>query len=135
MNSFPKVLYVEDDALSRMVVEILLREKLYLSHVVIFPDSRDFRVNLDHLPFEPDIILLDIHIKPLDGFQMLHILRGHPVFAQKRIAALTASVMNEEVVRLRDAGFDGVLSKPLDENMFPAQLTRLLNGEKIWSIS
>lgn len=134
MSDYPKILYVEDDSLSRMVVDILLREQMGLQHVVIFEDSRNFRERIDEFPFLPDIILLDIHMKPINGFQMLDILRQHPRYQNLSIVALTASVMNEEIDQLRSAGFDGVLAKPLDQAAFPGMLYRLLNGEKIWSI-
>lgn len=135
MNEYPKVFYVEDDALSRMVLEILLREGMGLQNVVIFSDSKDFEERIDEFPFVPDIVLLDIHMKPLNGFEMLEILRQHPVYQSKPIVALTASVMNEEVDRLRRAGFNGVLAKPINEDQFPKILQQLLDGEYIWSIT
>jgi CheY-like chemotaxis protein len=135
MNANPHIFYVEDDPLSRMVIEILLREVLGLSHVVIFEDSREFEDRIDEFPFVPDIIFLDIHVKPLNGFQMLNILRQHPVYQNKPIVALTASVMNEEVDKLRVSGFDGVLAKPISEVTFPDLLNRLLDGENIWNIT
>lgn len=126
MSDYPRVLYVEDDALSRMVIQILLHEALGLSHVVIFEDSRDFEARIDEFPFVPDIIMLDIHVKPLNGFQMLNILRQHPVYQNKPIVALTANVMNEEVDQLKVAGFDGVLAKPINQATFPDILHRVL---------
>lgn len=135
MNDYPKILYVEDDYLSRMVIHILLQEKLDLQHVVILEDSQHFIDRIENLPFMPDIILLDIHMKPLNGFQMLSLLRDHPVFQHTLVVALTASVMNEEIDQLRNAGFNGVLAKPLDEDLFPEQLRRLLEGEAIWTVS
>lgn len=135
MMHYPKVFYVEDDSLSRMVMEILLREKMGLLNIVILADSSNFEDKIDEFPFVPDIIFLDIHVKPLNGFQMLEILRQHPVYRNKPTIALTASVMNEEVDKLQQAGFDGVLAKPLNEETFPEILQRLLGGEHIWSIN
>lgn len=135
MSHYPSVLYVEDDALSRMVVEIILREKMGLLNVAIFSDSSDFEARMDEFAFVPDIILLDIHVKPISGFEMLEILHQNPVYRHKPIVALTASVMNEEVDRLRSAGFNGVLAKPVNADSFPNLLQRLLAGEYIWSIT
>jgi CheY-like chemotaxis protein len=50
------------------------------------------------------------------------------------VVALTASVMNEEVERLKKAGFNGVLAKPIDQQAFPGVITRILNGEHIWNV-
>ena len=67
---------------------------------------------IEALPSVPDVIFLDIHMKPHDGFEMLTRLRQHPIFAASTIIAVTASVMNEEVDRLREAGFNGAIGKP-----------------------
>jgi CheY-like chemotaxis protein len=50
------------------------------------------------------------------------------------IVALTASVMNSEIHKLKEAGFDGVLAKPLNFHTFPEMLTRILNREQIWTV-
>ncbi len=46
---------------------------------------------------KPDVILLDIHVKPYSGFEMLEMLRKMNGFVDVPVVALTASVMNEEV--------------------------------------
>lgn len=134
MSQYPAVLYVEDDPMSRSVMEILMLHQLGLSNVVIFPDSSGFHDRLDELSFQPDIIFLDIHMEPIDGFQMLEILRSYDKFADVPIVALTASVMNEEVMQLKEAGFNGVIPKPLDLDTFPNMLDALVQGQEIWRI-
>lgn len=136
MDDFnPIVLYVEDDALSREVMNLLLTRRMNLSHVYIWDDNSDFFNQLASLPHKPDIIFLDIHMEPLDGFAMLDILRGDPAYAKIPVVALTASVMNEEVTLLRTKGFDGALAKPIDQRNFADILRRLLNGEQVWRIT
>jgi CheY-like chemotaxis protein len=82
----------------------------------------------------PDVIFLDIHMEPIDGFEMLRQIRADASFRSTKIVALTASVMNEEVKLLRAAGFDGVLAKPLNVDAFPDALERILGGEQVWFI-
>jgi len=134
MNENPAVLYIEDDTQSREVMEVLLINVMGLSNVSIFEDSTDFLARAKQLQPRPDVVLLDIHIRPHNGFEMLQGFRQDAVFRSVPIVALTASVMNEEVQRLRQAGFSGTLAKPLDMDTFPAMLTRLLSGENIWRI-
>jgi two-component system, cell cycle response regulator DivK len=126
-------LYVEDDPISREVMELMLHGLGY-SAVTILDSSADFMARIQALPTVPDVIFLDIHMQPHDGFEMLARLREHPVFGTKRIVAVTASVMNEEVQRLRDAGFDGAIGKPLDFDNFAPLIERILKGESIWHI-
>jgi two-component system, cell cycle response regulator DivK len=134
MNQNPAVLYIEDDTESREVMEVLLIHVMGLSNVSIFEDSTDFLARAKQLQPRPDVVLLDIHIRPHDGFEMLRAFRKDADFRSVPIVALTASVMNEEVQRLRQAGFSGTLAKPLDMDTFPAMLARLLSGENIWRI-
>jgi CheY-like chemotaxis protein len=134
MSHKPAVLYFEDEPMSRMVMEMLLKRGLGLDDVTIYSDSTDFKQRITNLDTTPDIVFLDIHIEPYNGFQMLKMLRDNPRFRQSRIIALTASVMNEEVQMLQDAGFDGGIAKPIDQKTFPHLIDRILSGEEIWSI-
>jgi CheY-like chemotaxis protein len=128
----PSIVYVEDDTHSQEVMHILLVELMGLSDVTFLEDSTDFLQRIEKSV--PDIILLDIHVYPLNGFEMLSLLRQHPRFRHTHVVALTASVTNEEVHQLKTAGFDGVIAKPIDMDQFPILLERILNGENVWTI-
>ena len=134
MNPSPVVLYVEDDPRSRRVIELVLTREMLLEHVTILEDSTDFVKRVHALTPKPDVILLDIHVKPHSGFEMLKMLRAMNGFANIPIVALTASVMNEEVQRLREVGFHSVIAKPIDVDTFPSLLQRIARGESIWRI-
>lgn len=128
------ILYVEDDVMSRKVMEMLLKNRMKLQNVTIFADSSDFIERAKHVSPKPDIIFLDIHVDPIDGFEILALLRASDNFRNTPVVAMTASVMNEEVAQLQSAGFDGCIAKPIDKNEFPDLLERILQGERIWSI-
>jgi CheY-like chemotaxis protein len=128
------VLYVEDDQQSREIMQLLLQMEMGLTNINIFADSSDFITRVLVIQPKPDVILLDIHLRPHDGFEMLSMLRQQPTFAAVPIVALTASVMNEEVQKLKNAGFNGVIAKPIDVDTFPGLLSRILHGESIWRI-
>ena len=127
-------LYFEDDALSRDVMQVCLTRGMGYRNVWIFEDSADFANRLKSIGAKPDVIFLDIHIEPLDGFEMLKLIRQSDTYQYTKVVALTASVMNEEVKTLREAGFDGVIAKPLDYDSFPRVLKRILEGEQVWHI-
>jgi CheY-like chemotaxis protein len=130
----PVILYVEDDPQSRKLMSMLLKGRMKLPHVTILEDSENFQAHVEALDPKPDIILLDIHMKPINGFEMLTLLREYDWVENTPIVALTASVMSEEVQRLRSIGFDGCLAKPIDLQTFPETLERILDGETIWRI-
>jgi CheY-like chemotaxis protein len=133
MTQAPVFLYVEDDPDSRDVMRLLLRELGY-AHISIFEDSTNLMERLGKLDPKPTIIFLDIHMKPDDGFTMLKQLRAHKEYENTRIVALTASVMNEEIVTLKNSRFNGVIAKPIDPETFPKLLDAILKGEEVWKI-
>ncbi len=135
MNAFPAVLYVEDDTSSREIMQLLLEFQMGLSNVNIFADSENFVARVEQLNPKPDIVLLDIHLRPYNGFQMLEMLRQHEAFHSTPVVALTASVMNEEVNRLQQSGFSSVIAKPIDLDTFPTLINRILNGDTIWTVA
>lgn len=72
----------------------------------------------------PDLVLMDIQLPDMDGTAALKELRASPVTAGLRVVALTAFAMREDEERLRSAGFDGYLAKPIDVREFPGQIRR-----------
>jgi two-component system cell cycle response regulator DivK len=128
-------LYVEDDLLSQEIMQLILVHGMGVKKLTVFADSSDFMERVSALDHTPHIILLDIHIRPLDGFEMLQLLRANPAFSGVKVIALTASVMNEEVERLRRSGFDGAVAKPLSIVTFPTLMQRVIAGEAVWHIA
>ncbi len=132
-NNQPVILYVEDEVRSRKVMQMIAGD-MGIENLLIFEDSRDFLTRVQALDPKPDLVFLDIHVKPHNGFEMLEMLRQSRQFDHIPIVAMTASVMNEEVQQLRTAGFNGCLAKPIDIDTFPDSVERLMNGESVWRI-
>lgn len=135
MNKDVNILYVEDEVMSRQVMRLMLVNEMEMSNVTIFEDSTDFMNRVSALDSQPELILLDIHMTPYTGFEMLEMLRAQDEFAETPIIALTASVMNEEIAKLKSAGFDGCISKPINMDEFPTQLELIMQGQKLWRIT
>lgn len=128
-------LYVEDDILSVQVMELIIKKVLNFGDLIVLQDSEKFIKKVEALQTKPDLFMLDIHVRPHNGFELLKMLRDHPQFNNSRVIALTASVMGEEVDRLKASGFNGAIAKPLDIATFPALIKRVLDGESVWSVS
>ncbi len=127
-------LYVEDDELNRLVVQILMEETMGVKLLTIFEDSSNFMERVKAMLQLPDVILLDIDVRPLDGFEMLNLLRADPMFDESKMIAVTASVTNEEIEKLRGAGFDGGIGKPLRMETFPGLIAQIHKGETVWHV-
>jgi CheY-like chemotaxis protein len=128
------MLYVEDHKQSRNILQMIQRMNAHAMSLTLFEDSCRFLERVIGLQLQPDIFLLDIHIQPHNGFEMLRLLRSHPAYQNHPIVALTASVMNEEVDLLRQVGFNGVFGKPVDIDTFPSFLERIMSGEHLWYV-
>lgn len=127
-----RFVYVEDEYLNRQLAEIILRTVLQVADLEMFSDGHDIVNRLKQLSFVPDIILLDIHLNPYSGFDLLEEIRADLTFKQTKIVAITASVRVEELQRIRAKGFDGVIAKPISMQTFPDFLQHILDGQPIW---
>lgn len=135
MRRNPIFLYVEDDPYSIKVMRIIFEKVMHTPSLIVLEGSDNFMQNLLELHTSPDIFLLDIQMKPYNGFELLHMIRTDARFRESKIVALTASVMGEEVDQLKRSGFDGAISKPIHITSFPSLISRVLNGENIWFVS
>jgi CheY-like chemotaxis protein len=128
------VLYVEDDLQSREVLELLMKNVLRLSQYYIFASSENFTARYAELPIHPNLLFLDIQMKPHSGYEVLNMIREHPEGADVKVIALTASVTVEEVQDLKRAGFDGLIAKPIKGRIFPQLVKKIVDGEPVWVI-
>ena len=104
------ILYVEDDPFSRSVMQMVQQITPEPMILTVFEDSVNFEQRLLGLDPQPEVILLDIHVQPYSGFDMLQIIRTHSQLDAIPVVALTASVMNEEIQLLKESGFQGVIA-------------------------
>jgi len=73
----------------------------------------------EHLP---DLVLMDIALPGIDGVEAARQLRAAPETAAIPIVALTASVMEADRARFVEAGFAGLIAKPINVLKFPEQV-------------
>jgi two-component system cell cycle response regulator DivK len=87
----------------------------------------------DTMP-QVDLVLMDLHLPYQDGYEALAKLRGDPRFAETRVVAVTADANPTTMEKVRKAGFDGFLGKPIDPDKFPDQIIQILQGENVWDL-
>lgn len=131
----PFFLYLEDDSASREIMEVLLKDIMGFTKFAVFEDSSNFVERLQTLSEIPDVIFLDIHMKPYDGHKLFQMLRKSEEFRKTTLVAVTASVMSNEVDRLRETGFRHLISKPINPLTFPEKVTEILSGKEVWDVS
>jgi len=104
------VLYIEDNPVNTMLMQALLSR---------LPGVRLSTAALPAVGLElarsdpPALVLLDIQLPGMDGFEVLRRLRADPATAGIPVIAVSANAMPDDLERARAAGFDDYLTKPL----------------------
>ncbi|MEE8111028.1 MAG: PAS domain S-box protein [bacterium] len=78
---------------------------------------------------QPDLILVDLRMPVMDGFEAIENLRGNPLTREIPTLAVTAQVMEEDRGRSLKAGADGFVTKPIDIDVLEKEVARVL-GER-----
>lgn len=81
-----------------------------------------------------DLVLMDLRLPHEDGYDALKQIREDKRLQDTRVVVITAHGSQAEMNKSKEAGFDGFLSKPLDADLFPEQIRRILNGEEVWDL-
>jgi PAS domain S-box-containing protein len=113
------VLYIEDNVGNVRLLERLLAHRSSIELVTTMQGSQAFELALQH---RPDLILLDVHMPDLSGYEVLALLKGDERTASIPVVMLSADASNEQVKRFADAGARDYLTKPLDLQNFLQQL-------------
>jgi len=109
-----KVLVVEDNELNLKLFCDLLRAHDYETEPV-----RDGREALARAhAFLPDLVIMDIQLPHVSGLELIEQLKGDEVLKTIPIMAVTAYAAKGDEERIRDAGAEGYVSKPISLGRF-----------------
>jgi CheY-like chemotaxis protein len=123
-----KILLLEDNADISDLVTLLLRGDGF--DVATF-SAGETAIAAAPL-FQPDLLVLDIHLPGLDGVDVLKQLRLMEQFQKTPAVALTADAKRESRKRFLDAGFTMVIEKPIvDLEQFSNSLRRLTESNHV----
>ncbi|BAN34561.1 PAS/PAC sensor hybrid histidine kinase [Sulfuricella denitrificans skB26] len=123
-NAAPRtLLYVEDNPANLMLVEQIIQEHPHIRMLSAHDGNLGIAVARTHLP---DVILLDINLPGISGFQVLKILREDPLTAHIPVLAISANAMPRDVETGLEAGFFRYLTKPIKVHEFIEALNMAL---------
>jgi CheY-like chemotaxis protein len=118
------VLYIEDNVGNVRLMERLLVHRPNLRLITSLEGRHGFEMARQH---RPDLILLDVHMPDVSGYDVLELLRGDASTASIPVVMLSADASHEQVQRFSDAGARDYLTKPLDLQNFLSQLESYLS--------
>ncbi|MES2886142.1 MAG: ATP-binding protein [Pseudomonadota bacterium] len=105
------LLYVEDNPANLKLVEQLIQRRTDLRLLTAVNGSLGIELAL---AYRPDLILMDINLPGINGFQALKILQEDPLTAHIPVVALTANATLGDIRRGSEAGFFRYLTKPIN---------------------
>ncbi|HEX9441104.1 MAG TPA: hybrid sensor histidine kinase/response regulator [Roseiflexaceae bacterium] len=126
MNDKPTVLYIEDNTDNQRLVKRILEARGYC---VLLSETGPDGIALAR-EAAPSLILVDISIPGLDGYETTTRLRGMRHLRGAPIVAITADSRAGTRERSLVAGCDGYITKPIDPRRLPDQLEEFMNGKR-----
>ncbi|MBA4422730.1 MAG: response regulator [Syntrophus sp. (in: bacteria)] len=118
----PRILVVEDNPQNRMLIKDLLE---FHGFEVLEVANGEEGIAAARKEM-PDLILMDLQMPVLDGFAAGKILREDPATKHIKIIAVTSFAMVGDRERVKAAGFDDYISKPIDTRGLPTLLKKML---------
>jgi twitching motility two-component system response regulator PilG len=118
----PTILVVDDSASVRKLVELTLRR----SGFSVISATSGVAALAALAETKPDLILLDVMLVALDGFQLCRAIRNHPDYASVPIIILSGRESDSDRQSGMDAGVDAYLTKPFKPDQLSSIVQQLL---------
>jgi DNA-binding response OmpR family regulator len=123
-----KVLLVEDDQLTASLLKyIFIRHgfQIQLAH-----DGDEAQTIIQSADEPPDLIMLDLTLPFVDGYELLQLIRSTPDFALIPVLILSGKSQEEDIVRAFKLGASDFMAKPFNPNELIARIARFKNEGK-----
>ena len=104
-----RVLVVDDVPLNQLLVEKMLSRY----HFTVHKASNGLEAMREILVFKPNIIILDIMMPVMDGFEVIRKVRENPAYADIKIVVLSALNSNEDILKAYTLGAQDFITKPI----------------------
>jgi len=119
------ILYIEDNPSNLKLVAQILGQRKHVNLLTAHTPELGISLALTH---HPELILLDINMPGMDGYQVLELLKAEVSMKHIPVIAVTANAMPRDIKRSVAAGFSEHLTKPLDIRKFLNTIDRYLSG-------
>lgn len=118
-----KILLVEDNEQNRYLTTFILEKA---GHAVIHASTGREALSLAGRE-RPDLVLMDIHMPEMDGYEAAQRLRVMPGFKQVPIVAVTSYAMAVDREKAMKLGFVGYIEKPISTETFLSEIGQFLS--------
>jgi CheY-like chemotaxis protein len=123
----PKILLVEDNEMNRDMLSRRLQRKGY---EVVLAEDGEQALALAPLE-EPDLILMDVSLPAMDGWQVTRLLKSHQSTCHVPVIALTAHALSSDRDRAFEVGCDDYDTKPVEFGRLSEKIENLLVEKRV----
>lgn len=121
-NERKTILIVDDSALDIQLISELLKES-YRIQVAKTPEKA---LEIAHGETPPDLILLDVLLPRMDGYELCQIFKSHTATSQIPVIFITGNITEEERWRGLDLGAIAYLIKPIEADQLERLVRRII---------
>lgn len=118
------ILIVEDNEHISQLLQFMLERQGYRTHMA--NDGLAARQAIEELPEPPRLVLLDVMLPYIDGFEVVGLIRARAGWEDVPVVMLTAKNTEPDIVRALDAGASDYIVKPFQPNELLARVRRYL---------
>lgn len=126
LRDVPLILVVDDNGLNLRVAEKMLEKQFKVASVSSGMEALEFVKNTI-----PDLILLDIHMPEMDGFEVLERLQGDLEYKDIPVVFLTANEEREVEVKGFELGAQDFIKKPFSADIMIRRVDRILELQRL----
>ena len=119
-----KILIVEDNPVHTRLIEMTLRAKNY----TILKATNGEEALVIATRERPDLIIMDLNLPQMTGFEVTKKLRENPAFRHTPIITLTAYAMRGDRERVIESGCDMYMTKPINTRELPRVIAEMLSA-------
>ena len=124
-NTGISILYIEDNPANLMLIEKVIEKKTAFRFLSAVEPVSGLELAFSE---NPDLILLDIFLPVMDGYEVMEKLQENELTASTPVIALSANVMKADIEQGIEAGFAAYISKPVDIPGFLEQIAGVLEN-------
>jgi len=123
-----KILVVDDDKIIVETIVQALEEDEYGYEMISASDGFEAGLQISH--FKPDLLILDIMMPDINGYEVCQRVKSSPETKDVKIIVLSAYLNDEAFTQMKEYGADACFSKPLPLEQLRYEVAKLLGLKK-----
>lgn len=126
VSSIKKILVVEDEEdIIELICEIF---DDIVSYETLYARDGEEALRIARTN-NPDIILLDIHLPKMNGYQLCKFIKSDAIMSQAKIIMLSGMTQNCDILQAQQAGADDYIAKPFTSTVLVKKIDALLKND------